>query len=129
MYTFLIFRPFGDLRLIGNFCKKQQRTLRIVELMGLTKESVMEFVDKNVNSQRIHIVKQKLQSNPILMSVCAITFYCAALCQVLGEEGDLPLRLTTYTQITAYIMQVKPFIVLFKHMCFHVHAVHILPDV
>ena len=79
----------------------------LVELMGLTSERVMEFVEKNVHDSQVDNVKAKLTQNPILLSVCAITFYCAALCQVLADGGEIPVKLITYTQITAYIMQVK----------------------
>ena len=79
----------------------------MVELMGLTRERVLEFVDKNTPDNRKDLVKQKLEHNPILMSVSAITFYCAALCYVLGVDDVTAPRLTTYTMITAYIMQVK----------------------
>ena len=74
--------------------------------MGLTRERVMEFVDKNAPEDRREFVKQTLVKNPILLSVSAITFYCAALCQLLGDEDAIPEKLVTYTQITAYIMQV-----------------------
>ena len=79
--------------------------------MGLTRERVMQFVERNVLKERVEFVKQTLEKNPILMSVSAITFYCAALCQVLGNvtEDTDDLKLSTYTQITAYIMQVNVF--------------------
>ena len=78
----------------------------IVELMGLTRERAMEFVDRNATENKRDFVKQTLKKNPILLSVCAITFYCAALCQVLSGKSDEELNLNTYTQITAYIMKV-----------------------
>ena len=74
--------------------------------MGLTRERVLEFVGKNVKPERVKIVKETLTNNPILLSVSAITFYCAALCQVLQDEVGITDTLTTYTQITAYILEV-----------------------
>ena len=81
--------------------------LSLVELMGLTRGRVMEFVERNVEPERKELVKKTLENNPILLSVSAITFYCAALCKVLGKEGTINVTLRTYTRITAYIMQVK----------------------
>ena len=78
----------------------------LVELMGLTRKRVLEFVEKNVPSERKEFVKQTLENNPTLLSVCAITFYCAALCELLLDTSDVPDTLNTYTKITAYIMQV-----------------------
>ena len=78
-----------------------------VELMGLTRERVMEFVDKNAPEERRDFVKETLVANPILLSVSSITFYCAALCQILGAVDVVAVKLKTYTQITAYIMQVR----------------------
>ena len=79
----------------------------MVELLGLTRERVIEFVDKNAAEEKRQIIKQTLIKNPILLSVSAITFYCAALCQVLGDLDGVPVKLSTYTQITTYIMQVR----------------------
>ena len=78
----------------------------VVELMGLTAERVMEFINKNAAAPVRKYIKQTLQRHPILLSVCSITFYCAALCRMLeGERADAP-RLITYTRITECIMQV-----------------------
>ena len=80
---------------------------RLIELMGLTRAGVDKFIEKNVEEKRKDFVRQTLSNNPILMSVSSITFYCAALCELLvdGQMGDF--QLTTYTQITAYIVKVK----------------------
>ena len=108
LYFLVVYRPFAGLSLIGRTFREMGllTDLMMVELMGLTTERVMEFVGKNVPPARSEFVKQTLSNNPILLSVSAITFYCAALCQVLGDENAIPLKLNTYTQITAYIMQV-----------------------
>ena len=104
-----VIRPFADLRLIESVMKDPgcSQDSMFVELMGLTRERVMEFVDKNAPEERRDFVKQTLLANPILLSVSSITFYCAALCQVLGAVDGAAVNLKTYTQITAYIMQVR----------------------
>ena len=85
---------------------ENQSNTMMVELMGLSQRRVKEFVDKNVPNDRKDFVKQTLEKNPILMSVSAITFYCAALCDVLSKDSHVH-KLTTYSRITAYIMQVE----------------------
>ena len=74
--------------------------------MGLTRERVLEFVGKNVKEKHVKMVKDTLTNNPILLSVSAITFYCSALCQVLQDEVGVSDNLHTYTQITAFIIEV-----------------------
>ena len=102
------FRPFRDLSHIESTLTSLGDSLRIVELMGLTQERVMEFVDTNAKPDRKEFIKQTLNKNPILLSVSAITFYCAALCRFLGDDDEwLIPKLATYTQITAYIMLVS----------------------
>ena len=81
----------------------------MVEVMGLTRDRVMEFVDRNVRPDRVTMVKQTLTKSPILLSVCAITFYCAMLCQVLQDDIGTTDTLKTYTQITAFIILVWSF--------------------
>ena len=77
-----------------------------VEVVGLTRDGVLEFVERNVPDDKKDNVRRKLLSHPILMSVSAITFYCAALCQVLQHDIGVSAGLTTYTRITAYITNV-----------------------
>ena len=75
--------------------------------MGLTRELVMKFVERNVAAERVEYVKKTLRDNPILLSVSAITYYCGALCRVL-EGTDLGTEdLGTYTQINAFIIEVR----------------------
>ena len=78
-----------------------------VEVMGLTRERVMEFVKINAPKGKGDLVQRTLVANPILMSVSSIPFYCAALCQVLGAVIQVAVQPKTYTQIMAYIMQVR----------------------
>ena len=106
---FYLIRPFADLGLIERVMKDAgcSQDMMFVELMGLTRERVMEFVDKNAPEERRDFVKQTLLENPILLSVSSITFYCAALCQIFGAVEGVAVKPKTYTQITAYIMQVR----------------------
>ena len=93
----LISRPFEDLKKIP--CD------RVVDVLGLTSEKIMDFIMKNVKHERRDIVRDTLKSNPILFSVCSITFYCAALCRVLEANSDIKgISLNTYTRITAYLI-------------------------
>ena len=82
--------------------------------MGLTRDRVFEFVEKNAREKK-EFVKHTLMKNPILLSVCAITFYCAALCDLLVDGDVMVHTLTTYTQITAYILTVTNYC--FCHEC------------
>ena len=84
----------------------------VIELMGLTGERLMEFVDKNCTPERKSFVEETLNKNPLLKSVCTITFYCASLCLLLAEHSVQIPQLKTYTRITAYIMEVHIFVVL-----------------
>ena len=100
-------RPFADLIHIQQNLSDPSQKVMLAELMGLTRERVMEFVERNAHEARRKFIKETLNKNPILLSVSAITFYCAALCQVFGDLDGVPVKLSTYTQITAYIMQVR----------------------
>ena len=93
----LISRPFEDLKKIP--CD------RVVDVLGLTSEKIMDFIMKNVKHERRDIVRDTHKSNPILFSVCSITFYCASLCRVLEANSDIKgMSLNTYTRITAYLI-------------------------
>ena len=57
-----------------------------VDVIGLTPEKVMQYVEQNICSERQHVVKKTFSRNPILLSICSITFYCAEICKII--EGD-----------------------------------------
>ena len=80
--------------------------LKVVELRGLTEEGILEYVYTNVKRGRRDFVKDTLIKNQTLLSVSFIPFYCAALCELLGQEDPSPVDLNTYTRITAFIFQV-----------------------
>ena len=93
----LISRPFEDLKKLP--CD------RVVDVLGLTEERIMEFIDKNVKSCRRDIVRDTLTENPVLLSVSFITFYCATLCRVLEVNSDIKgISFNTYTRIMAYLI-------------------------
>ena len=93
----LVSRPFDDLARLS--CD------RFVDVLGLTPENVMLFIEKNVTSEKQDIVKETLLRDPVLLSVCSITFYCASLCRVLQVDSDIKRSdLKTYSRITAYII-------------------------
>ena len=93
----LISRPFEDLKKLP--CD------RVIDVLGLTQEKIMEFIEKNVETSRWRIVQDTLVCNPVLLSVCSITFYCAALCKVLEANSNIhKISLNTYTRITAYLI-------------------------
>ena len=92
-----ISRPFEDLKKLA--CD------RVIDVLGLTNQKIMEFIEKNVKSYRRDIVRDTLVGNAILLSVCSITFYCAALCRVLEVNSDIEgISFNTYTRITAYLI-------------------------
>ena len=93
----LISRPFDDLKKIPHD--------RVVDVLGLTKEKIAELIEKNVKLSRRNVVNETLLGNPVLLSVCSITFYCAALCRVLEVNSDIKgISLNTYTRITAFLI-------------------------
>ena len=93
----LISRPFDDLKKLP--CD------RVIDVLGLTEKRILEFIEKNVKSCKRDTVRHTLEGNPVLLSVCSITFYCSALCRVLEVNSDIKgISLNTYTRITAYLI-------------------------
>ena len=81
---------------------------QIIEVLGLTRDGVKEYIARNVREEKKNQVLSNLENNPHLMSVCGITFYCAALCTVLQREISLSDHdLRTYTRITSFIVVVS----------------------
>ena len=76
-----------------------------IDVLGLVPEKVMQFVELNVRKARQEVVKDTLRQNPVLLSICSITFYCAALSKIFEEDEKVDVSgLTTYTRITAFIL-------------------------
>ena len=93
----LVSRPFDDL--------ERFQFNRVIDVCGLTHEKVMLFVEKNVSEDRKEIVKGILSEDPVLASVCSITFYCAAICKILQVDSTIKSKtLKTYSRITAYVI-------------------------
>ena len=93
----LVSRPFCGLSMLESDIH--------VDVLGLTPEKVMQYVEQNICPERQHIVKETLSRNPILLSICSITFYCAAICKIIEEDEEIDSdMLSTYTRITAFII-------------------------
>ena len=98
-----VFRPFNGLA--------QLNPDETFELLGLSEERVNEFITKNVTAEKRENVQTILSLNPILKSVCSITFYASMLCKVLQEETEaVRLNISTYSQVTAFLILVSTFI-------------------
>ena len=93
----LISRPFEDLKKLP--CD------RVIDVLGLTSGKIAELIKKTVKLSRRKAVYDTLLGDPVLLSICSITFYCAALCRVLEVNSDIKgMLLNTYTRITAFLI-------------------------
>ena len=89
-------RPFAGLSYLN--------TETALEILGLTKKQVKRFVEVKHNEKAGEIMSV-LQRNPILMSVCGITFYCMAVSTLLSEGVQMvDVDIQTYTRLTAFIL-------------------------
>ena len=74
------------------------------EILGLTQKQVKEYVEKRHHT-RAEYVMSVLYRNPLLMSVCGITFYCMAVSTLLSEGVEMfDEEIKTYTRLTAFII-------------------------
>lgn len=79
-----------------------------VDLVGLTEAKVKEYIELNVSVNK-STVENIIRDNPILRSVCTITFFCMMLCRALekpGGEINVDRDLHSYTRITSLIFKV-----------------------
>ena len=89
-------RPFTGLSVL--------MTDTALEILGLTQNQVKEFV-RIKHPQKARQIMSVLNRNPILMSVCGITFYCMAVSTLLSEGIEmLDEDVQTYTRLTAFIL-------------------------
>ena len=89
-------RPFTGL---SSLC-----TDTALEILGLTKKQIKKFV-RIKHPQKAGQIMSDLNRNPILMSVCGITFYCMAVSTLLSEGVEmLDEDVQTYTRLTAFIL-------------------------
>ena len=89
-------RPFTGLCILS--------TDSVVEILGLTQKQVKEYVEKKHPQKAQHIISV-LNRNPMLMSVCGITFYCMTVSTVLSQGVEiLDEDVKTYTRLTAFII-------------------------
>ena len=79
----------------------------LIEIVGLTNERVSQFIDSNVAEASRPKIKSILNNMPLLKSLCQITFYCMAFCQIFGEGTEDVETLDTYTRIMAYVILVR----------------------
>ena len=93
----MISRPFTGLRHL--------KYNKHIEVFGLVPERIMDFIELNVQKSRQTIVKETLLKNPVLFSICSITFYCAAISRVLERDERMNSEtLTTFTRIVCFII-------------------------
>ena len=89
-------RPFAGL---SSLC-----TDTVVEIIGLTQQDVVKYVEQK-HPQKAQYIMSVLQRNPMLMSVCGITFYCMAVSTLLSQGVEiLDEEVKTYTRLTAFII-------------------------
>ena len=74
------------------------------EILGLTKIQIKEYVHKRYPARGKEIMLV-LKGNPLLLSVCGITFYCMAICNLIMEGVTfMDSDFQTYSRLTAFIM-------------------------
>ena len=89
-------RPFAGLSYLN--------TESGIEILGLTQKQVKRFVEVK-HSKKSHQIMTVLHRNPILMSVCGITFYCMAVSTLLNEGVQMiDADIQTYTRLTCFIL-------------------------
>ena len=89
-------RPFSGLRKVS--------FSSVSEIIGLTPNAICEFVHKKYPKKAADIMSE-LKRNPILSSVCGITFYCMAISNLLNEGVTLfDEDVKTYTRLTAFVL-------------------------
>ena len=89
-------RPFTGL---SSLC-----TDTVVEILGLTQQDVVKYVEQK-HPQKAQYIMSVLHRNPMLMSVCGITFYCMAVSTLLSQGVEiLDEDVKTYTRLTAFII-------------------------
>ena len=89
-------RPFTGL---SSLC-----TDTVYEILGLTQKDVEKYVEQK-HPQKAQYIMSVLNRNPMLMSVCGITFYCMAVSTLLSQGVEiLEEDIKTYTRLTAFII-------------------------
>lgn len=81
------------------------RIIRDLEVMGLTQDNVLNFMKKNLDAEKAERSLQHFKNSPVLLSMCAITYYCSVICQLLSDNQWIPdSDNLTYTRLTALII-------------------------
>ena len=73
------------------------------EILGLTSTRVTEYVEHR-HPNHVKNITSFLNKNPILLSVCSITFYCMLITRLLSEGVTiLDEDIKTYTRLMSFI--------------------------
>lgn len=77
----------------------------LYEIRGLSQKNIRDYIVKTYPKKQSAIL-EALKGNPIVMSVCAITFYCTVISEVLNDDPTLSTQgIDTYTRLQAFILQ------------------------
>lgn len=75
------------------------------------KKEVEEYISKHVIKNKVDKVKETIiEDNPILLSVCTITFFCMMVCRALVDGYktiNVGADFVSYTRITSLIFKVQ----------------------
>ena len=89
-------RPFAGLSYLS--------TETSLEMLGLTQKQIQRFVEVK-HTKKAGQIMSVSQRNPILMSVCVITFYCMAVSTLLSEGVQMvDADIQTYTRLKSFIL-------------------------
>ena len=74
------------------------------KFLSLTQKQVVRYVEQK-HPQHAEYIMSVLKRNPMLMSVCGITFYCMAVSTLLSQGVEISDKdVQTYTRLTAFII-------------------------
>lgn len=91
-----------------------------MDIVGLEKSKIKEYIDTHVSPENKTRVQNAIFTNPIMLSVSTITFFCMMLCRALEDaDGSISIDqdLHTYTRITSFIFKVYIFIQDDQNVC------------
>lgn len=75
------------------------------EILGLSQDGVKLYIDHTFYDDA-HMIKLVLMNNPVLMSICAITYYCTVITRLLHEDPSLSEKdVKTYTRLQCFIIK------------------------
>ena len=80
---------------------------RFVEICGFDKEHIVEYIHSefSTDQKQANELLEKLETNPLIESICSIPLNCVIICHLWQIKGDLPTTMTgLYTQIIFNIL-------------------------